>query len=78
MYTRDQLLELKIKIKLDNQYSILSYDTIEKVRHLKINKRPQKQDTRKLEKRIVNTQNLARPKNSQNYSNNIRLGTVNT
>ena len=40
MYTRDQLLELKIKIKLDNRYSILSYDTIEKVRHLKTNKRP--------------------------------------
>ena len=40
MYTRDQLLEIKIKIKLDNWYSILSYDTIDKVRHLKINKRP--------------------------------------
>ena len=54
MYTRDQLLEFKIKLKLDNRYSILSYDTIDGVRHLKIDKRPQKQDTRKLEKRIVN------------------------
>ena len=78
MYTRDQLFQFKIKLKLDNQYSILLYDTIARVRHLKINKRPRKQDTRKLEKRIVNTKNLARPKNSQNHSNNVRLGTVNT
>ena len=40
MYTRDQLVEFKIKLKLDNRYSILSYDTIDRVRHLKINKRP--------------------------------------
>ena len=78
MYTRDQLFQFKIKLKLDNRYSILSHDTINRVRHLKINKRPRKQDTRKLEKRLVNTKNLARPKNSQNHSNNIRLGTVNT
>ena len=40
MYTRDQLLDFKIKLKLDNRYSILSYETIDRVRHLKINKRP--------------------------------------
>ena len=78
MYTRDQLFQFKIKLKLDNRYSILPYETIARVRHLKINKRPRKQDTRKLEKRIVNKKNLARPKNSQNHSNNIRLVTVNT
>ena len=42
MYTRDQLFEFKNKLKLDNWYSILPYDTIARVRHLKINKRPQK------------------------------------
>ena len=62
MYTRDQLFQFKIKLKLDNWYSKLPYDTIARVRHLKINKRPRKQDTRKLEKRIVNKKNLARPK----------------
>ena len=70
-YTRDQLFEFKNKLKLDNWYSILHYNTIARVRHLKINKRPRKQDTRKIEKRIVNTKNLARLRNSQNHSNNI-------
>ena len=78
MYTRDQLFEFKNKLKLDNLYSILHYETITRVRNLKINKRPRKQDTRKLEKRIVNTKNLARLRNSPNLSNNIQIGTVNT
>ena len=78
MYTRDQLFKFKNNLKLDNWYSILHYDTIARVRNLKINKRPRKQDTRKLEKRIVNTKNLARLRNSPNLSNNIQKGTVNT
>ena len=57
-YTRDQLLRFKDKLKLDNWYSILKYKTITRVRELKINKRPRKKDTRKLERRIVNTKNL--------------------
>ena len=70
-YTRDQLLRFKNKLKLDNKYSILKYETITRVRELKINKRPRKIDTRKLERRIVNTKNLTRPKTSPNSSNNI-------
>ena len=71
-------VEFKNKLKLDNWYSILHYETITRVRNLKINKRPRKQDTRKLEKRIVNTKNLVRLRNNPNLSNNIRIGTVNT
>ena len=78
IYTRDQLLRVKNKLKLDNQYSILKYETITRVRELKINKRPRKIDTRKLERRIVNTKNLITPKTSPNSSNNIQIGTVNT
>ena len=78
IYTRDQLFEFKNKLKLDNRYSILHYETINRVRDLKINKRPKKQDTRKLEKRIVNMKNLVRLRNNPNSSNNIRIGTVNT
>ena len=44
---------------------------ITEVRELRINKRPRKLDTRKLERRIVNTKNLARPRTSPNSSNNI-------
>ena len=53
-YTRDQLLEFKNILKLDNWYSILQYETINRVRELKINKRPRKYETRELEKRSVN------------------------
>ena len=77
-YTRDQLLEFKNKLKLDNRYSILQYETINRVKELKINKRPRKYETRELEKRSENTKNLVRFGTSPNSSNNIQIGTVNT
>ena len=41
-YTRQQLLDIKDLVKLDNRYSKIPFETINLVRKYKINKRPSK------------------------------------
>ena len=43
-YTRQQLLDIKNLVKLDNRYSKIPFKTINLVRKFKINKRPSKLD----------------------------------
>ena len=43
-YTRQQLLDIKNIVKLDNRYSRIPFETINLVRKFKINKHPSKQD----------------------------------
>ena len=82
-YTRQQLLDIKNIVKLDNRYSRIPFDTINLVRKFKINKRPSKLDgecptIKQTRIQPSNLVNIELKEDSKLVSQHIRIATVNT
>ena len=82
-YTRQQLLDIKNLVKLDNRYSKIPFETINLVRKFKINKRPSKLDRERptIKQTKIQPSNLVNieiREDSKLISNHIRIATVNT
>ena len=82
-YTRQQLLDIKNLVKLDNRYSKIPFETINLVRKFKINKRPSKLDRERptIKQTKIQPSNLVNieiREDSKLVSNHIRIATVNT
>ena len=82
-YTRQQLLDIKNLVKLDNRYSKIPFETINLVRKFKINKCPSKLDRERptIKQTKIQPSNLVNieiREDSKLVSNHIRIATVNT
>ena len=82
-YTRQQLLDIKNLVKLDNRYSKIPFETINLVRKFKINKCPSKLDRERptIKQTKIQPSNLVNieiKEDSKLVSNHIRIATVNT
>ena len=82
-YTRQQLLDIRNQVKLDNKYSKIPFETINLVRKFKINKRPSKLDRerptfKQTKIQPSNLVNIEISDDSKLGSNHIRIATINT
>ena len=82
-YTRQQLLDIKNIVKLDNRYSRIPFETINLVRKFKINKCPSKLDgecptIKQTRIQPSNLVNIEIKEDSKLVSQHIRIATVNT
>ena len=82
-YTRQQLLDIRNLVKLDNRYSKIPFKTINLVRKFKINKCPSKLDRerptfKQTKIQPSNLVNIEISDDSKLGSNHIRIATVNT
>ena len=82
-YTRQQLLDIKNLVKLDNRYSKIPFETINLVRKYKINKHPSKLDRERptIKQTKIQPNNLVNieiREDNKLVSNHIRIATVNT
>ena len=82
-YTRQQLLDIKNTVKLDNRYSRIPFETINLVRKFKINKHPSKLDgerptIKQTKIQPSNLVNIEIKNDSKIVSKHIRIATVNT
>ena len=83
IYTRQQLLDIRDIVKLDNKYSKIPFETINLVRKFKINKRPSKLDRERPTFKQTKIQpnnlvNIEIKDDSKLVSNHIRIATINT
>ena len=83
IYTRQQLLDIRDIVKLDNKYSKIPFETINLVRKFKINKRPSKLDRerptfKQTKIQPSNLVNIEIKDDSKLVSNHIRIATINT
>ena len=82
-YTRQQLLDIKNIVKLDNRYSRIPFETINLVRKFKINKHPSKLDKecpiiKQTKFQTDNLVNIEIKVDSKIVSQHVRIATVNT
>ena len=82
-YTRQQLLDIKNIVKLDNRYSRIPFETINLVRKFKINKHPSKLDGERptIKQTKIQPNNLVNieiKEDSKIVSQHVRIATVNT
>ena len=82
-YTRQQLLDIRNIVKLDNRYSRIPFETINLVRKFKINKHPSKLDRecpiiKQTKFQANNLVNIEIKEDSKIVSQHVRIATVNT